>query len=167
MRLSWWFPELFVYHRCTQIEELDLVVGGHSHTFLYSGPPPRSQCSIHFFVSTRVSIYANFVPKSETQRREAWRTIPHLRGTRRGKGCAGGAGQNDIIFSIDLATNVILMDIVISWIGLCGFHCDRISSRRTASPNTSAILSYSSQATVRLHWYKWINWIWIHLAEMF
>ena len=28
-------------HACLQIEELDLVVGGHSHTFLYSGPPPR------------------------------------------------------------------------------------------------------------------------------
>ena len=33
-----------------QIEELDLVVGGHSHTFLYSGPPPRCRCSIHISI---------------------------------------------------------------------------------------------------------------------
>ena len=40
-----------------QIEELDLVVGGHSHTFLYSGPPPRSQHSIDL----SVNVYANCV----------------------------------------------------------------------------------------------------------
>ena len=36
---------LIVLMVVAQVEELDLVVGGHSHTFLYSGPPPRSQCS--------------------------------------------------------------------------------------------------------------------------
>ena len=48
---------LIVLMVVAQIEELDLVVGGHSHTFLYSGPPPRSQCSIYL----SVNVYVNCV----------------------------------------------------------------------------------------------------------